>query len=85
MKDAIINARIESKLKLDVEAILKQLGITATQAINMFYQQIKLHNGIPFDVKIPNKETQRYWRGKKGIKCRWISLLDWSLNQEIGN
>ncbi len=60
MKDAIINARIESKLKLDVEAILKQLGITATQAINMFYQQIKLHNGIPFDVKIPNKETQRY-------------------------
>ncbi len=53
MKDAIINARIESKLKLDVEAILKQLGITATQAINMFINQIKLHNGIPFDVKIP--------------------------------
>jgi|AAUQ01.1.fsa_nt_gi DNA-damage-inducible protein J len=68
MKDAIINARIESKLKLDVEAILKQLGITATQAINMFYQQIKLHNGIPFDVKIPNKETQKVIEEvKKGI------------------
>jgi len=59
MKDAIINARIESELKLDVEEILKKLGLTATQAINMFYRQIKLHNGIPFDVKIPNKETQK--------------------------
>jgi len=59
MKNAIINARIESELKLDVEAILKNLGLTATQAINMFYQQIRLHNGIPFAVRIPNKETQR--------------------------
>ncbi len=59
MKNAIINARIESELKLDVEAILKNLGLTATQAINIFYQQIKLHNGIPFAIKIPNKETQR--------------------------
>jgi DNA-damage-inducible protein J len=59
MKNAIINARIESELKLEVEAILKNLGLTATQAISMFYQQIRLHNGIPFAVKIPNKETQR--------------------------
>jgi DNA-damage-inducible protein J len=59
MKNAIINARIESELKLDVEAILKNLGLTATQAISMFYQQIRLHNGIPFAVRIPNKETQR--------------------------
>ena len=59
MKNAIINARIESELKLDVEAILKNLGLTATQAISMFYQQIRLHNGIPFAVRIPNEETQR--------------------------
>ncbi len=57
MKNAIINARIESELKVDVEAILKKLGLSATQAISMFYQQIKLHNGIPFAVKIPNNET----------------------------
>lgn len=50
---------MESDLKGDVEAILKQLGLNATQAITLFYQQIKLHNGIPFDIKIPNVETQR--------------------------
>ena len=59
MKNAIINARIESDLKIDVEVILKNLGITATQAINIFYQQVKLNNGLPFEVKIPNAETQK--------------------------
>ncbi|HIP52214.1 MAG TPA: hypothetical protein EYG94_09030 [Campylobacterales bacterium] len=33
------------------------IGVSTTQAINMFYQQIKYHNGIPFEVKIPNSET----------------------------
>ena len=59
MKNAIINARMESDLKDDVEAILKHLGLNATQAITLFYQQIKLHNGIPFEIKIPNEETQK--------------------------
>jgi len=59
MKSAIINARMEADLKGDVETILKQLGLNATQAITLFYQQVKLHNGIPFDIKIPNEETQR--------------------------
>ena len=57
MKTATINARIEDHLKKEVEDILKHLGITTTQVITMLYKQIKLHKGIPFDVRIPNKET----------------------------
>ena len=57
MKDALINARIESELKMDVESILKKIGLSATQAITLYYQQIKLNKGIPFEVKIPNNET----------------------------
>ena len=59
MKDALINARIESELKMDVESILKKIGLSATQAITIYYQQIKLNNGIPFELKIPNEETQK--------------------------
>ena len=77
MKNAVINARIESELKIDVESILKNLGLSATQAINMFYQQIKLHNGIPFEVKIPNAETQRVIEeSRKGI-----NVEDFSFNE----
>lgn len=57
MKTAIINARVKPDLKLDVENILSQLGITTTQAITMYFEQIKINNGIPFSLIIPNDET----------------------------
>ena len=57
MKTAIINARIRPELKNDVEGILGKLGITTTQAITMFFEQVKINRGIPFELKIPNDET----------------------------
>ena len=75
MKNAVINARIESELKIDVESILKNLGLSATQAINIFYQQIKYHNGIPFEIKIPNAETQKVIEeSRKGINVEDFSF-----------
>ena len=59
MKSAIINARVNPDLKQEVEQILSQLGITATQAITMYYEQIKMNRGIPFELKLPNSETRQ--------------------------
>ncbi|MBF0410114.1 MAG: type II toxin-antitoxin system RelB/DinJ family antitoxin [Candidatus Riflebacteria bacterium] len=56
-KTTMIHARLPLDLKEDVAAILKQLGLSATEAITLFYSQVRLHKGIPFDVKIPNKTT----------------------------
>ena len=39
------------------EAILKELGISISAAYEMFYRQIIAHQGIPFDLHIPNKDT----------------------------
>jgi DNA-damage-inducible protein J len=52
-KTANLYARIEPDVKSQAEAILDVLGISASGAINMFYKQIILHNGLPFDVTIP--------------------------------
>ena len=52
-KSANLYARIEPDLKEQAEAILKALGIPASNAITMFYKQIILQNGLPFDVKLP--------------------------------
>ena len=57
MKTAIINARVKPQLKNEVESILSQLGITTTQAITMYFLQIKMTKGIPFSLKIPNDKT----------------------------
>ena len=56
-KSAMIRARTEQSLKHDVEKILHTLGMSCTEAINLFFRQVKLHRGMPFDVKIPNKTT----------------------------
>lgn len=52
-KSANLYARIEPDLKEEAESILAALGIPASNAITMFYRQIIMHRGIPFEVKLP--------------------------------
>ena len=56
-KSAMIRARTEKVLKHDVEKILRALGLSFSEAINLFFRQIKLQKGMPFEVKMPNKTT----------------------------
>ena len=51
-KSANIYARIEPDIKKQAEDILSSLGLSASSAINMFYKQIILKKGIPFDVTL---------------------------------
>jgi DNA-damage-inducible protein J len=50
---ATINIRIDDDTKRNAERILKELGISASSAITMFYKQIILQRGLPFEVKMP--------------------------------
>ncbi len=52
-KTANLYARIEPDVKEQAEKVLAALGISASNAINMFYKQIILQRGLPFEVKIP--------------------------------
>jgi len=73
-KSASIHARIEPELKEEVEAILKELGLNATQAITLFYQQIRLTQGLPFVLRVPNEITRQTLddtdAGKNLVYCR---------------
>lgn len=55
-KSASIRARIDPQLKEEVETILQELGISTTQALTLFYQQIRLNRGLPFAVRLPAEE-----------------------------
>jgi DNA-damage-inducible protein J len=57
MKTAAVHSRIQPEIKEQAERILQRLGLSPTEAIRMFYTQIALRNGLPFDVAIPNEET----------------------------
>ena len=58
-KTSMIRARIEPELKQKTEQVFHNLGLTTTQAITLFYKQVELRNGLPFDVVIPNEVTRR--------------------------
>jgi len=58
-KSAMIRARVDPVLKDEVEDLFDKLGLSTTQAITLFYQQVRLHQGLPFEVRIPNEVTRR--------------------------
>ncbi|MXZ31220.1 MAG: type II toxin-antitoxin system RelB/DinJ family antitoxin [Acidimicrobiia bacterium] len=56
-KTATIRARVEPELKHHAEQCFSDLGLTATEAITLFYRQVTLHGGLPFAVQLPNART----------------------------
>lgn len=72
-KTATIRARIDNELKKEVEDLFHALGLSTTEAINIFYRQVKLRGGLPFPVIIPNETTKKVFKdtdeGKNIIYC----------------
>ena len=58
-KDAMIRARTTPRLKDEAEKILDQLGLSPSEAINLFYKQVCLRHGLPFVVQLPNELTEK--------------------------
>ena len=56
VKSANVIARVEPDIKEKAEEIMARLGIPASTAINMFYRQIILWNGLPFRPTVPSDE-----------------------------
>ena len=74
-KTATVRTRMEPGLKSEVEDILADLGLTASETVHLLYRQIKLQRGLPFDVRIPNALTARTLHASKagkGVK-RFVS------------
>ena len=57
IKSAMVRARIAPELKTKAEMYFDMLGLSTTQAITLFFKQVELHHGLPFEIKIPNDET----------------------------
>ena len=73
--DATVRARVDSKLKKDVEEILGEIGLTTSQAITIFLKSVKREGGIPFELKIPNKTTHHTMKeAKEGLNMEEITL-----------
>lgn len=68
MKTAAVHSRIQPEIKERAESILHRLGVSPTEAIRMFYTQIALRNGLPFEITIPNEETEKALKDSRSGK-----------------
>ena len=61
-KTGYITARVDDKLKARAEKVLRKIGVSTTELITMLLHQVVLREGVPFNIDIPNKETQKAMR-----------------------
>lgn len=60
---AVINIHVNDEVKKEAEIIFKSLGLNMSVAMNLFLKKCISEKGIPFDLKIPNKETNKILNG----------------------
>jgi len=54
------SVRKQTSIRVDPEAweaakkIFKEYGLTASDAINVFLNKVRLENGLPFEMKLPS-------------------------------
>lgn len=55
MKSEVVHARVESSIKADSERILNIVGVSLSQAIDLFLRQVVLKKGLPFKLDSEEK------------------------------
>jgi len=70
-KTATARVLIDPQIKERAEAILGGLGLSVSNAFELFYRQVIANRGLPFEIRVPNEETMkaieesRMGKGKK--------------------
>ena len=68
-KTATLNLRVNPISKQRAEAVLKQLGIPMSVAMDMYLNQIALVGGIPFTVTLPKVPGKYYKKSDSTCSC----------------
>ncbi len=84
-KTAAINMRIDPSVKKDAESIFGSLGLTLTEAINVFLHKSIMEGGMPFDVRQPryNAATERAMDEARDIMAGKVEAKSYSSAQDM--
>jgi DNA-damage-inducible protein J len=61
-RTGVIRARVSPELKAEAESVLAKIGLSPSDAIRMFYSQVAMRSGLPFEARIPNATTRKALR-----------------------
>ena len=58
----VVRARIDTRLKKEATAVLSAMGLSVSDAIRLMLVRVVSDKALPFDVRIPNAETEAAMR-----------------------
>jgi DNA-damage-inducible protein J len=67
-KSETMHIRVDPEVKAGAEATLSQLGLSIADAVNIFFRQVMLTGGLPFEVKLPVPNTETVAALKEAIR-----------------
>ena len=76
MENQMIHIKVDDDLKQEVEKIFHDLGISTSEAICLFYEQVSQHKGLPFAVDVPNSETAQAINDARDQKLTPITVAE---------
>lgn len=68
--------RVDRDSYTRAKEILKYLGLSYSQAVNIFNNMIVSTKGIPFEIKIPNNVTLQAMEEAKALDGGFVTLDD---------
>lgn len=80
---SVIQTRVKTSLRKKSDLILKRLGLSTPDAIRLFLEQVVLHRGIPFDVRIPDNAAVLDTDWNEDTELQFQSALD-SIDKKFG-
>jgi DNA-damage-inducible protein J len=66
--------RVDQNNYTQAKVILKYLGLSYSQAVNIFNSMIVFNKGLPFEIKIPNDETLQAMEEAKKLDGDFVTL-----------
>jgi DNA-damage-inducible protein J len=82
-KSATARALIDPVIKKEAETILKDLGLSVSNAYELFYRQVIANNGLPFELKVPNAKTMKAIENSRQGKGQKFATVE-ELFEDLG-
>lgn len=82
-KTATARALIDPEVKEKAESILKKLGLSVSNSIELFYRQVVAQRGLPFDLQVPNEITMKAIRNSRAGRGKRFTTAD-DLYKDLG-
>ena len=80
---ATVTARVDENVKKEAETLFKKIGLNMSTAMNLFLKKYILEQGIPFELKVPNKETLKAMQETDDILSGKIERKGYNSAEEL--